>query len=385
MTDHAEQVAALAARFEALYQQAPRLFRAPGRVNLIGEHTDYNDGFVMPAAIDRSCFVAAASRSDGRLVCRSEDLNDAFDIDITAPQEPSGTWRDYIVGVAALLQARGIPVSASLLIHSEVPAGAGLSSSAALETSVATALLGLAGATMQATEIAQLCQRAEHEYPGVQCGIMDQYIAVHARQGTALVLDCRTLTHEYVQLPHAVRLVVCDSMARHALADGEYNRRRLDCREAVEIIGRRWSGIEALRDVTPAMLEDSRTKLGDRLYRRARHVLTENARVQAMATALAHEDLAAVKPLMWASHQSLRTDYEVSCAELDALVEIAMQQPGIYGARMTGGGFGGCTVNLVDEKAVASFTDETARAYERRLGVRPEIYVTTAAAAAGPA
>ena len=380
-------VAALTARFRSLYNEYARVFRAPGRVNLIGEHTDYNDGFVMPAAIDLACYVAAASRQDGRTVIRSLDANDEFVLEAAENAAIVGDatrrWRNYVGGVTTLLRGEGLSTGATLLISSDVPQGAGLSSSAALETSVATALLHLAGRPVDRTSVARLCQRAEHEFAGVACGIMDQYVAMHARADTALMLDCRTLEHQLVPLPQNMRLVICDSLVRHAHAAGEYNRRRAQCREAVTLLSARWPHVHSLRDVGVGDLSTARTMLNETLFRRVKHVVTENARVLATADAFERSDISAVGELLPASHASLKVDYEVSSPELDALVEAALAQPGVHGARMTGGGFGGSVIAIVDDNAVNDFRMNTSTAYTQATGRHTNIYAVTAAEGAG--
>lgn len=375
---------ALPVLFQARFGRAPRLFRAPGRVNLIGEHTDYNDGLVMPAALDRSCWVAAASRNDGLVMVYSEDARGTAEIPVLEPPERTGTWRDYVAGVVAMLRAHRVALSgADLLIASDVPAGAGLSSSAALEVSVATALLGLAGHHLPPTVVARLCQRAENEVVGAQCGIMDQYVACHAEPGYALLLDCRAVTHRLISMPHAVAIVACNSMVRHSIAAGEYNRRRQECAAAVAALASCDPRIKSLRDVSPDLLEGARAHLGDVLYRRARHIVSENGRVEQLASALAERRLSAIAPLMAESHRSMRDDYEISCAEIDWLVERASDLPGVYGARMTGGGFGGCTVNLVHDAAVGEFVERLSSEYRARTRIRLEAYVSDASGHAG--
>ncbi len=371
--------------FASMFGGAPRLYRAPGRVNLIGEHTDYNDGWVMPCAIAFSCWAAAAPRRDHRVRVHSLNMAETVEFDLTS-FAPAAVrhWSEYVRGVALELQRGGAPMAgADLLVWSDVPLGAGLSSSAALEVAVAYALLGCVGATLQRTDIARLCQRAEHVYAGARCGIMDQFIACHAERGTFLLLDCRSLAARSVALPPGLGVVICNTMVKHAISGGEYNQRRAQCEEGVRRLAERLPGMRALRDVTPAELEQHRDLLPDIVYRRCRHVVTENARVEATAAALAAGDLAHVGRCMAGSHQSLRDDYEVSCAELDVMVEAALQQPGTVGARMTGGGFGGCTVNLVEGPAVPGFQRGVAAAYAARTGIRPAIYVTTPAAGAG--
>jgi len=379
----------LAREFAAAFgqEQAPRLYRAPGRVNLIGEHTDYNDGFVMPAAINRDCQVAAAVRSDRRLHIRSANLAKDFEIELDAHVQPAGNWTDYPHGVAVMLLREGIALpGANLLIHGDVPLGAGLSSSAALEVACALALLDLAGAgtRMDRMQLALLCQRAENEFVGARCGIMDQFIACHGRAGHALLLDCRSLQYRALPLPADVHLVVCNTMVKHAIAGGEYNQRRAQCEEGVRLLAQAIPGkqIRALRDVTLAELERERTRLPELVYRRCRHVVTENERTQAAAKALEAGDLAEFGRLMAASHASLRDDYEVSCPELDLMVGLAKREPGVLGARMTGGGFGGCTINLVQARHSEQVQQSLARKYEAQSGRRPEIYACRAAAGA---
>ena len=349
-------------------------------MNLVGEHTDYNNGLVMPAALDRSCWVAAASRDDGMVVVYSEDMRATAEIPVAEPPERTATWRDYVAGVVAMLAAHGVPLSgADLLIASDVPAGAGLSSSAALEVGVATALLGLANHRLAPDVVARLCQRAENEVVGAQCGIMDQYVACHAEAGFALLLDCRTVAHRLIATPDDVVIVACNSMVRHSIAAGEYNRRRQECAAAVATLASRDRQILSLRDVTPEFLEDSRANLGDLLYRRVRHVVTENARVEQLATALAERHVSAIASLMAESHRSMRDDYEISCPEIDFLVDRASTLEGVYGARMTGGGFGGCTVNLVHDSAVGDVVERLSTEYRARTGIRLEAYVSDAA------
>ncbi len=365
-----------ARRFEGTY----RIFRAPGRVNLIGEHTDYNEGFVMPAALGFYTYVAVGNRSDRRLSVYSLDFNETVDLDIAAlPPGPTGHWSDYVRGVAAVLQAHGLAIAgASLVIKGEIPIGAGLSSSAAIEVSTAFALLAAAGAHLDRGKIASLCQRAEHEYAGTQCGIMDQFISIFGQANHALLLDCRTLAYEPVPIPDSVRIVICNSMVKHELAGGEYNRRRADCEEGVKLLRRNLPTVRALRDVDMRQLEQYSGDMPERIYRRCRHVVSENARTQEASVALKNDDLRLFGKLMYASHVSLRDDYEVSCPELDLLVELAAQCGGVFGARMTGGGFGGCTVNLVVAEAVESFSSEISQQYQRATGKKPEIYVGTA-------
>lgn len=368
-----------------------RLFRAPGRVNLIGEHTDYNDGFVMPLAIDFDTWVLAAPRSDGLIVVESLDFDEIHRFRLEdGPSRPpgSGHWTAYVEGVAHVLKSidRGVS-GANLVIHSTVPMGSGLSSSAALEVSVALALSSLGGAEVPSgLEIARVCQRAENEFVGARCGIMDQYASVHGAAGQAIHLDCRSLTHRAVPLQAVnapFRIVVCNSMVRHQLAGGEYNNRRRECEAAVHAIADTDARVQALRDVSEDLLDQCVGRMDPVVWRRARHVVTENARVEALARTLNDGQWPAVAAILRASHESLRDDYAVSCAELDRLVDIAQQHPGTLGCRMTGGGFGGCTVNLVAAAAVDSFCAHVTQEYTRSMGYAPEIYVCGAADGAG--
>jgi galactokinase len=277
--------------------------------------------------------------------------------------------------VAIALQQAGYPVhGANLLVRGEVPIGAGLSSSAALEVATARALLGISGLTASETRIAQLCQRAENEFVGVQCGIMDQFSACYGKPGHALMLDCRSLEFQLAPLPKGVSVVICNTMVRHELASGEYNRRRADCTEGVDYLARTMPHVRALRDVTPEELKKHAGKMPDTVYRRCRHVVRENRRVEDAFAALKQGDIEHFGKLMYASHASLRDDFEVSCRELDVLVEIASRIPGVYGSRLTGGGFGGCTVNLVRTECVDEFRMIVARDYAAATGRAATIY-----------
>jgi len=375
----------LAERFEKAYGIVPRIYRAPGRVNLIGEHTDYNDGFVMPAAIEFYTWVAVGRRDDFRLHVESAQFPEAAEWPMdTLSGPPRQHWSDYVRGVAAVLQAAAYRLSgANLTIHGQVPLGAGLSSSAALEVSTALALLSAANRHAPKLELAQLCQRAEHEYAGTRCGIMDQFIATFGKSGHALMLDCRSLDYKLLSLPETVRLVICNSMVKHELAAGEYNHRRSDCETGVRILRQYLPAVRALRDVSLPDLEIHRNAMSDIVYRRCRHVITENQRVLDAAEALQSGDLTRFGQLMYASHHSLRDDYEVSCKELDLLVKLAEEHEGVYGARMTGGGFGGCTINLVRAEAADSFKRDLAGSYARETSRVAEIYVCSAADGAG--
>jgi galactokinase len=357
-----------------------RIYRAPGRVNLIGEHTDYNDGFVMPIAIDRATTAHMTPRADRTIMARSGGRSPAVTIDLDRTGSgPTGSWADYIRGTAAVLERRGHRLAgADMEIDSDVPTGAGLSSSAALEVATGFGLLDLAGCAVDLTELALACQQAEHEFVGTRCGIMDQFIACHGRAGQALMIDTRTLAMDYVPVPTGVQVLVCNSMTKHAHATGGYNDRRADCETGVRALAAVLPGVRALRDVTREGLEAHRGRLDERVYRRCRHVITENARVVAAADALRRSDLTAFGRLMVESHHSMRDDYEITTREIDALVDAALACDGVHGARMTGGGFGGCTIALVDAPAAAAAAAAIRRRYHTATGRTAEIYPCSA-------
>lgn len=386
------------ASLEAQFRQrfgtvATHAFAAPGRVNLIGEHTDYNDGFVMPVALAFRARVLAAPRDDGRLRLYSRALADEVMLPVPGPaaHRAAGTphWSDYVVAVAWALAEAGARIpGADLLLDSDVPIGAGLSSSAAIEVASALALASLGRVDLTGKALAQLCQRAENAYVGTRCGIMDQFASTHGRAGHALLIDCRSLAHETLTLEPpsggGAQIVVANTTVRHALAGGEYNRRRAECEAGVAALRAHFPAIDALRDVSSAALETVRDALEPGIYRRCRHVVGENERVQASAAALRRGDLVAFGALMRASHASLREDYEVSCPELDLLVDLASEVEGVLGARMTGGGFGGCTVNLVRPAAVGPLIARLEAGYRAATGIVPPLYVCGAAGGAGP-
>ena len=371
--------------FASLFGGSPRIYRAPGRVNLIGEHTDYTGGFVMPAAIDLFTYVASSQRRDRKLVVRSENLQEQMEVSLdTLPERGKRHWSDYVVGVAKALQELGYRLSGvNLLVEGNVPLGAGLSSSASLEVAVATALRDLFEIPLPSKDLALLCQRAENEFVGARCGIMDQFIAVHGASDRALLLDCRSLEYHLLPLLRDVRLVICNTMVRHEIAHGEYNLRRSQCEQGTRMLAQHISGLRSLRDVSEADFAELNDGLPELIRRRCRHVITENARVLRAAQALEGRDMVKFGELMRMSHESLRDDFEVSCAELDLMVDLAGNLPGVYGSRMTGGGFGGCTVNLVREECTVPFGQIVREEYTKGIGVEPDIYVCSTADGAG--
>lgn len=371
----------IAQQFTLRMGYAPVLVaRGPGRVNLIGEHTDYNDGFVLPVAIDRAAFVAAAPRDDRKLRAWASHYQAEvlLDLDHAAPGA-ADDWAAYVLGMAATLEQDGHRLrGADLVIDGDVPGGAGLSSSAALENAVGAALVALDGLNATPLRIAQLGQQTEHQYAGVNSGIMDQMISALGQAQHALLIDCRTYTYRTIPMPLDVRIVVCDSKVSRELAGSAYNERRAQCEEAVRLLEGVLPGIKALRDVSPEELERHRDLLPGLVYRRARHVVTENARTLEGADRLQAGDLEHFGVLMNESHRSLRDDYEVSSPQLDTLVAISQRIPGVYGARLTGAGFGGCTVALAKPEVVEQLIAVVTREYQQAFALTPEVYVCIA-------
>ncbi len=374
----------LAVEFAYRFGRMPTVSQAPGRVNLIGEHTDYNDGFVMPAALEFATLTAAAQRPDRLLRIHSMTMDETREFDLDAPPAPGGDWSDYVLGVALMLERAGFGLSgADLIVWSDVPIGAGLSSSAALEVSCAHALLTESGCPFDSVEIATVCQRAENDFVGMRCGIMDQYISCCGVAGHALLIDCRSLASRHVPIAPNLRLLIANSRVRHQHAGGEYNLRREACEEGVRLLSGALGPIKALRDVTPEQLETRRRKLPDLVYRRCRHIVTENARVLEAERALASGDFVACGRAMNASHVSMRDDFEITCPEVDVLVGLAQTVEGVYGSRMTGGGFGGCTVSLIEASAVDKASQVLNDGYRVATGLDVEIFACAPADGAG--
>jgi galactokinase len=375
-------------QFEQHYGIHPRLIvRAPGRVNLIGEHTDYNDGYVLPVAIDRATYVAARPRDDRRVHVVAVDLGeeDEFALEQIVRSEDR-SWSNYIRGVARGLLAAGHTLSGvDLLITSDVPRGAGLSSSAALEVATGYAFQVLNRLNLLGEELALMAQGAENHFVGVQCGIMDQFISALGQKDHALLLDCRDLSYRSAPLPQHVHVVVCDSHVERSLAASAYNERRRECAEAVQIFKQWYSNVSALRDVRLDQFHAHESALPEPVRSRARHVINENERVLQAASALSQGDAALFGSLINESHASLRDDYQVSIRELDILTEAARRVPGCYGSRLTGAGFGGCTVSLVDTDAVDRFRQDVAEAYRTATGRETTIYICRASNGVGRA
>jgi galactokinase len=373
--------AAIAKRFVQKFASNPRIFRAPGRVNLIGEHTDYNDGFVLPAAIDLYTWAAIAARNDHTINVFSENLNQHTQLDLrTTDTRAKNHWSDYVAGVVSMVRQLGVVITgADIAIFSTIPAGAGLSSSAALEVSVASALLSASNHSLGLLEIAKLSQGAEVEFVGARVGIMDQFASCFGSAGHALLLDCRSLAHTQFPLPPGIAMVVCNTMVKHGHSGGEYNQRRAQCEQGVQILKSLQPGVFALRDVSLTQLLSHRAAFPEVVFRRCRHVVNENERVLRFVNALEYSAFPTLGTCMAESHLSLKNDFEVSCPELDVMVRLAAECEGVIGSRMTGGGFGGCTINLVESKSVPAFTNRIAKSYKQATQIDPDIYVLRAA------
>jgi galactokinase len=385
MLTHAE----IAALHLASYNVPGALYAAPGRVNLIGEHTDYSDGFVMPAAIDFSTVVAISPRTDGRILAHSVNYDERLDktvgelLDDDFASLRAGRqvrWSDYVGGVLWALREHGVAVDKgfSLTVAGDVPLGAGLSSSASVEVATAIAVLGACKVKLPLTKIALLCQRAENAFVGANCGIMDQFVSCYGQQDHAVMLDCRWLEFKLAPIPPDVRIVICNTMVKHSVAGGEYNRRRAEIEQGAEILRKHRPEIQSLRDATVNDLTKWGNEMPPVVLKRCRHVVTENARVLAAAEAFRVSNLTHFGELMRQAHISLRDDFEASCKEIDIMVELAVKQPGCYGARLTGGGFGGCTVNLVAANHVVFFTEAMRAGYQSATGITAEIYTSRA-------
>ena len=368
------------ARFEA----EPAIYAAPGRVNLIGEHTDYAEGFVMPAAIDFATLAGISPRSDGKIALFSENYGqvryfDAAELPATAGKH----WTDYPLGVVSILAGEGHVIPGfSLSLWGDVPLGAGLSSSASVEVATALAVTGLIGVDYPRPVLARLCQRAENEFVGANCGIMDQFISANGARDHALLLDCRDLSFKLAPIPDHVALVIANTMVKHAITGGEYTSRRAEVEAACAVIASHRPEVKFLRDATVEDLEKWGHEMTPNSLKRARHVITENLRTVAAADALIKGDLNELGRLMAEAHTSYSKDFEASCDEADAMVELAQDLPGLIGARLTGGGFGGCTINLVEQTEAAAFAEALGAKYAEQTGIVPQIHVCHASGGA---
>ncbi len=350
--------------------------RSPGRINLIGEHTDYNEGFVLPSAIDRAICLALAPRSDHNVQIRSVDFGEDCYFDSRRPVKSDKGWANYLIGIVDELSKAGFQLNGfECLFAGDIPIGAGMSSSAALEAGLAFALNAVFNLGLRRVELAKIAQRAENEFVGVKCGIMDQFASLLSKGGSALHLDCRSLDYEYIPFTRKdLRFVLCDTGVKRSLASSEYNLRRRQCEKGVSIVKKYAPYVHSLRDVSPELLKEHAVELDGTVYKRCLYVLEENARVNAARECLRRDDYTRFGALLYASHEGLRDKYEVTCRELDVLVDAALEIDGVLGARMMGGGFGGCTLNLVEGRSVEEFRRKIQEAYHKETGTIPPIY-----------
>ena len=366
------------------FKAEPEIFAAPGRVNLIGEHTDYAEGFVMPAAIDFATLAAISPRTDGQIAIYSENFQEERAFEAAAlPLSASNHWSDYPLGVVELLAGEGHRTAGfSLSLFGDVPLGSGLSSSAAIEVATALAVTSLLNVRYPRPQLARLCQRAENEFVGSSCGIMDQFISANGEENHALLLDCRDLSFRLAPIPKNVALVIANTMVKHSVAGGEYTTRRAEVEEAASVIARHRPEVRFLRDATVDDLKKWGSEMSPNALKRARHVITENTRTVAAAEALIHHDLKELGRLMAEAHESYSKDFEASCSEADTMVMLANKLPGLIGARLTGGGFGGCTINLVDQKEASGFAQALGANYADATGIVPQIHICHASSGA---
>ncbi|QOI98581.1 MAG: galactokinase [Flammeovirgaceae bacterium] len=355
-------------QFADIFSSSPLVVRAPGRINLLGEHTDYNEGFVLPAAINFTAHVAIARRNDNRVVLYSAEFHETYETDLPS-LHPVKNWPDYVTGVVAQLLKNDFRLSGfNLILTSNIPIGAGLSSSAAVECAVGYALNKLFDLKIETLQLARIAQRAEHEFAGTMCGIMDQFASLFGRKDHVVKLDCRSLEHQYLPFQFTgVEVVLLDTGVKHALASSEYNTRRQECAEGVSVIAKKYPQVSSLRDATAVMVDEC-IPTNSVIYNRCRYVVEENERLLAACDDLMNRDILAFGKKMFQTHSGLSNLYEVSCPELDFLVKHTKNMPGVLGARMMGGGFGGCTINLINSDQVQSVIDSASSAYRLETG-----------------
>lgn len=366
----------LVSTYQEIFGAKPMVVRSPGRVNIIGEHTDYNEGFVLPAAIDKAVYVAVARRQDDQIILHSIDFKDKFEGRISEVKRTDKHWANYILGVAAQILKRGHNLGGfNLIIDGDVPLGAGLSSSAAVECATAFALNELFGLGISRLELTNIAQKAEHEFAGVMCGIMDQFASMFGKRDHVIRLDCRSLDYKYEPLKlEGYKILLLNTNVKHSLASSEYNTRRQQCEEGVALVQKHHPEVKSLRDVTMEML-DQYVKGNDMIYSRCKYVVEENLRLLEGCEDLERGDIAALGKKMFRTHDGLSREYEVSCPELDFLVDAVRNNPDVLGARMMGGGFGGCTINLVRETAVNGLVAELSKSYAAQMGKELTPYI----------
>ena len=362
-------------RYRIRYNDEPLVVRSPGRINLIGEHTDYNMGFVMPAAIDKAIYIAIGKNNKNRISLFAEDLAESFEADADQLMH-SGNWPDYVMGVVSELRKAGHVITGfNIVIGGDIPQGAGLSSSAALSCATAFALGQLFNLSLSPVDVVKTGQGAENNFVGLQCGIMDQFASVFGKKDHLIKLDCRSLEYEYIPFELGEwSVLLFNSNVKHTLASSEYNTRRKECEAGVAIIREKYPEINSLRDVTVEMVTEMLAGKNELVYRRCLFVAEEIARVTAAAECLKNGDIKTFGMHMYNAHRGLSEMYEVSCKELDILVDLVKDNPAVAGARMMGGGFGGCTINLVKKEAVESLITQVCDAYSNAVGIVPEVY-----------
>lgn len=367
-------------KFKELFNEEPVLVKSPGRVNLIGEHTDYNMGLVLPAAIDKAIYFAITPRNDEKSVLFSYNMNEEFEFlhENLEKQKSSKHWPNYLMGVVDQFVKEGYNVKGfNCVFGGNIPIGAGLSSSAALEAGLAFALDFIFKLEIDKLSLVKMAQKAENEYVGVKCGIMDQYINIFGKDRQVLRMDCRSLEKEYFPFDYKnISIVLFDTKVSHSLASSEYNRRRKECYDGVNIIQKYYSGIKSLRDVSLDLLDELKSKLESTIYKRCKYVVEENDRVLKACKSLSFHDLKYFGVLMHQTHEGLSNDYEVSCRELDFLVDLFKDNTDVYGSRMMGGGFGGCTINLIENDSIPSISEDLKREYKKEFDRDTNIYVT---------
>jgi|YelNatPaOPRAMG01_1025707.scaffolds.fasta_scaffold06379_3 galactokinase len=365
-------------KYKELFFEKPILFRSPGRINLIGEHTDYNLGFVLPAAIDKAIYFAVNKRNDDKCKIFSLDMNDSYEFSLNDIHKSGKHWPDYLIGTVEQILNKGKKISGfNCVFGGDIPIGAGLSSSAALEGGIAFALNKIFKLEISRIDLVKLAQKAENDFVGVQCGIMDQYINIFGKSENALRIDCRTLDYKYFPFEFKnVSIVLFNSNVSHMLASSEYNQRRKECNSGVEIIKREFNTIESLRDVSVDLLSKFKSRMETKIYQRCKYVVEENERVLKACEALDIRDLKTFGSLMYQTHEGLSKDYEVSCRELDFLVSLTKDNPAVYGARMMGGGFGGCTINLIENAQIEAVSNYVIESYKKEFNIEAKIYIT---------
>ena len=365
-------------KFKEIYNEEPYLFRSPGRVNLIGEHTDYNMGFVLPAAIDKSIYISITGRDDDKCKIHALDMDDYYECSLDNLEKSEKRWPDYLLGVVDQLNKEGHKIKGfNCVFGGDIPIGAGLSSSAALEAGLAYALNHIYNLGIDKLSLVKIAQRAENEFVGVRCGIMDQYINIFGKRGNVLRIDCRSLEKDYFPFDYEnISIVLFDTKVSHSLASSEYNLRRKECSSGVKIIRQAYHEVESLRDVSSDMLDEFKTQMDPVIYKRCKYVVEEDSRLLKACDALSVHDLNKFGTLMYKTHDGLSNDYEVSCKELDYLVEILKDNENVFGSRMMGGGFGGCTINLIEKKSVEKISREVKEKYLKKFGIEANSYVT---------